>query len=363
MKTICFYVSDYGYGHASRSIALIRKILFHFPHSRIIVKSEGPFDLLSQSLQDPRISVIRYRNDISVPLLRSTETVDVDTTRILLTEWEESWSNSITGEVRFCKEQGVDLILSDIAPQPFLVADDLGIPSVGISNFSWDTIYKHVVPEMTGFIDQVRSAYSCATLACVLPFNLPMDAFLKTVPVSLLSRDISVPRNLMRERLGLNDDETVVFFNPRCPVEKLGPDFFKTLCQQSIRIVVPSTFASRHSHIITLPIDDTESQNWIAMCDCVVTRCGYSTVSEAVQANVPLVVWERPGFIEDNAIITEIQRLGVGRSYDYQQIRSFDWIAELPELSRYKQHYVSIAPKYINSGSKDILSCLQEFME
>ena len=82
-----FFVSDYGYGHAARSIALIRKILFRYPDSRIIVKSEGPFVLLSKSLQDSRISVIRYRNDISVPHLPSTEAVDVDTTRILLLEW------------------------------------------------------------------------------------------------------------------------------------------------------------------------------------------------------------------------------------------------------------------------------------
>ena len=54
MKTICFYVSDYGYDHATRSIALIKKILFRYPDSRITVKSGGPFDLLAKSLQDPR---------------------------------------------------------------------------------------------------------------------------------------------------------------------------------------------------------------------------------------------------------------------------------------------------------------------
>jgi len=126
---------------------------------------------------------------------------------------------------------------------------------------------------------------------------------------------------------------------------------------------MPSAFATRHFRITVLPAHETESQNWIAMCDLVVTRCGYSTVSEAVQAKVPLVVWERPGFIEDHAIVADIRRLGVGRSCDYQQIRSLDWIAELPELSRYKQHYVHIAPNYINSGSKGILSCLQEFIK
>lgn len=312
-------------------------------------------------MQDSRISVIRNRNEITIPLL-STEAVDVEKTRVLLTEWQKSWSDYIAGEVRFCKAHGVDLILSDIAPQPFLVAEKLGIPSVGISNLSWDTIYEHLVPEMTGFIDNVRSAYSCATLACILPFHLPMEAFRKPVPVSLLSRDITVPRYLMREQLGLDEDDTVVFFNPRCPVDQLGPYFFKTISRESIRLVMPSAFATRHPRIIAIPSDETESQNWIAMCDCVVTRCGYSTVSEAVQANVPLIVWERPGFIEDTTIVADIHRLGVGRSYDYPQIRSLEWITELPELSHYKQHYVHITPNYINSGSKDILSCLKEYI-
>jgi hypothetical protein len=277
-------------------------------------------------------------------------------------EWQESWSKSIAEEVRFCKKHGVDLILSDIAPQPFLVADVLGIPSVGISNFSWDTIYQNIIPEMTEFIDLMRYAYSCATLACVLPFNLPMNAFRKTVPVSLLSRDITVPQYIMREQLGLNEDDPIVFFNPRCPVNQMGPDFYKKLSQESIRLVIPSAFAPQHPQIIPLPTHETESQNWIAMCDLVVTRCGYSTVSEAIQAKVPLIVWKRPGFIEDDAIIEDIQNLGVGRSQDYHQICSLDWVAELPELQRYKQHYVHIAQNYINNGSKDILSCLQEYI-
>lgn len=179
MKTICFYISDYGFGHATRSIALIRKNLSHNTDVRIIVKSEGPYDLLRQSLQDPRISVIRGRNDISVPLNPATDAVDVDKTRILLTEWQESWPDYIAREVRFCKNEGIDLILSDIAPQPFVVADDLGIPSVGISNFSWDYIYEHLVPEMTGLGTLLSHAYSRATLACTLPFTIPMNAFKK----------------------------------------------------------------------------------------------------------------------------------------------------------------------------------------
>ncbi len=147
MYTICYYVSDYGAGHATRTIALIRAILSSYPSLRIIVKSEGPFTLLSRSLCDPRVSVMRCQNDISVPLIPSTEAIDVDATENLLREWHETWDSYIAREVQFCREEGVSLILSDIAPQPFLVADDVGIPSIAISNFSWDTIYEHLIPE------------------------------------------------------------------------------------------------------------------------------------------------------------------------------------------------------------------------
>ena len=360
MPTFSFYVSDYGLGHATRSIGLIRRILSRYPGSRIFVRSDGPYDLLARSLPDPRVSVGRCRNDIDVPLLPGTDAVDRDRTRDRVLGWMESWDAFVTGESRFCTENSVDLVLSDIAPQPFLVASGLGIPSVAVSNFSWDTIFSPLFPDPAECIQRMRSAYSQATCACVLPFHLPMDAFPRKVPVSLLAREVTISRDRMREMLGLNKDDTVVYFNPRGPVDQPGPDFFTTLASESIRILMPSASALRHPRIIALPGHDTESQNWVAICDCAVTRCGYSTVSEAVQASVPLIVWERPGFVEDTAIAGEIKRLGVGRSMSYPQVRSLDWVAELPELSRYKHHYVHIHPNYKNSGSDDILSLLQE---
>lgn len=363
MRTICYYVSDYGAGHATRTIALIRAILSSYPSLRIIVKSEGPFALLSRSLCDPRVSVMRCRNDISVPLIPFTDAIDVDATESILREWHETWDSYIAREVQFCHDERVSLILSDIAPQPFLVADDVGIPSIAISNFSWDTIYEHLIPGCSPCVSDMRSAYSCASLACILPFHVPMTAFKKCVSVNLLARAITVPRQQMRTRLGFSLDDRVVFFNPRCPPDHLSPDLFGEVSRErSIRIVMPSAYAAAHPHIIPLPPEETESQNWIGMCDGVVTRCGYSTVSEAVQAQVPLIVWERPGFIEDQAIASTIRRLGIGTSLEYQQIRFPDWISALPDLPLYKQHYERTGTEYSNNGSEEILSHLKEFI-
>ena len=66
MKNICFYISDYGYGHASRDIAIIRQILNAFTDVKIFVKSDGPFNFLRQSLPQESVQVIQTRNDVGV---------------------------------------------------------------------------------------------------------------------------------------------------------------------------------------------------------------------------------------------------------------------------------------------------------
>lgn len=66
MKTICFYISDYGYGHATRSIALIREIVDSCDDVNVIVKTSGPYKFTKKSLHHPRVSAIRCRNDIGV---------------------------------------------------------------------------------------------------------------------------------------------------------------------------------------------------------------------------------------------------------------------------------------------------------
>ena len=57
---ICFYVSDFGYGHAARNILLIRK-LQETLHAEVVVRTGSPATFISCSL--PGIEVILGQND------------------------------------------------------------------------------------------------------------------------------------------------------------------------------------------------------------------------------------------------------------------------------------------------------------
>lgn len=357
MKTICFYISDYGYGHASRSIALIREIVHSSQDVHVIAKTSGPFAFTQQSLLHPRISVMRCRNDTGVQLKEGLSVVDREKTRELFFSWMHSWDEYIRRERAFCREHTVDLILSDITPQAFPVAESAGIPGIAVSNFTWDTIYEHLFPE-TEEVGRLRDAYRQASCACILPFTLAMDKFPRKKRVGLVSRTVTVSRTEMRQRLGIPERDFLVFLgkDSASPSGSPGP----VAPHPGIRFLLPSGISLPGA--LHIPAEETESQNWIGMCDCVVTKCGYSTVSEAVRAKIPLLVWKREGFIEDEVIAAKIENLGIGKTVTgiHEGIR---YCMHNPAaLDTFREHLNTIDPLYDENGIYTILSMIQRMI-
>ncbi len=113
---------------------------------------------------------------------------------------------------------------------------------------------------------------------------------------------------------------------------------------------------------LAIPAAETESQNWIGMCDCVVAKCGYSTVSEAVRARVPLFVWKRDGFIEDEAIASQIERLGIGQAVS----GAVDGIARCRDgrgpIRAFKENYDTLESRYSMDGIPAVLRVVEEMI-
>lgn len=376
MKTLCFYISDYGYGHAARAIALIRDLVQHDEGVRIVARTAGPLEFARRSLVHPRISVIGCRNDPDIIHVRGQATVAREETRQAFLLWMRSWDAYVARERAFCLDNDIDLILSDIAPQPFEVAEALGIPSLAVSNFAWDTIYGHLFPDLEE-VDHLRDAYRSASFACILPFEIGMGTFPRSERVGLVSRPITASRQEMRRRLGIADDDFLVFIGPSPELVSLsssdlaerrahslptGPASPSTVGENStVRYLVPSGMALPGA--LAIPAAETESQNWIGMCDCVVAKCGYSTVSEAVRARVPLFVWKRYGFIEDKAIASQIEHLGIGQTVN----GALDGIDRCHNGSEsiqiFKENYDTLENQYSADGIPAVLRAVEAMIQ
>lgn len=354
--TICWYISDYGYGHASRSIAMIRAVLAAMP-ARVLVRAGVPAGFVRASLPD--IEVYAGPNDIGVVLKDQTWQVDRPWTEQSLTAWVGGWETYIAAEQRFCAEHGVNLVMSDIAPQPFLVAESLGVPGIGVSNFTWHSIFASLFPGHPA-LDLIREAYTAADLGLVLPFDDGMEIFSKRRRIGLIARQITEPRSVLRRRYGLGEDQVVVYLGPGKGCPDLSPGAVQRLSDAGVTCVVSTAAETRARDLIRIPADETESQNYVGMSDLVVAKGGYSTVSEAVQARVPLVLFQREGFFEDHLFTDQVAACGIGREISGEEYRDGVWIADLDRLGDYRDHFDTLRPPYTTDGTAALLSSISE---
>ena len=348
---IRFYISDYGYGHASRSIALIRALQKEL-HATISIRTKTAADYVRRSLPDSLVS--SEQNDIGTVMYEDTLTVDSFATERQLVQWLNSWDSFVAEECDFCRDHDVDLILSDITPQAFLISERLDIPGIGFSNFTWELIFRNLYgnsPE----VNQIADAYHLADLAFVLPFHEPMDVFRRKIPVPLVCRKCNRSRDTMRNRFGIGSDEKLIYLGSGFSVHTI-PDCLEMLVDAGVKVLVPGNIHIRMDDVISIPRDDAESQDYVGMCDLIVTKPGYSTVSEAVSAHVPLLLYSRDGFAEDPYIIDPIVKDEIGHVLSYDELSSGKWINDLDTFFARKDAYHSCNDMFKMNGTD---KCIQ----
>ena len=359
MVSICYYISDYGFGHASRAIAIIRRILNKWKNVKIYVKTDYPSSFVEQSLPEKTVEVIKTRNDIGVIFEENSTTVDKESTEKIVNDWVSSWNEYIREEKKFCKRYSIDLILSDITPQSFIVADELGVPGVAISNFTWYYIFSYLFGK-TEATESIKEAYRCADIALVLPFNEDMGIFKKKKEVSLVARKITADRSDLRRKHGIQDSELLIYIGVG---RSFNPSFLRNLKEinnKNIKLLVSSNVKMPLKNIIRIPDAVTETQNYIAMCNLIVSKTGYSTVSEAIRARVPMFLFKRKGYKEDEIIGNKVEELGIGQQISGRSFLDGDWIGELDELDKYKAKFDYLDGRFRKDGTLEVLEILEE---
>ena len=338
---VCFYTSDFGYGHAARDIALIRE-LQETLHAEVVVRTGSPAAFMSRSL--PGVEVLQGPNDPGVVMEGAA--VDRERTFAAVEQWLASWDDYITGEEGFLRGRRIDLVLSDIVPQPFLAAEELGIPSLGISNFTWHLIYTHLVGK-TELTDRVAEAYRAASGALLLPLHEPMMVFRDRREVGLVARAVTRDR---AELPGLPSGRPLVYLGGG---QSLDPAVFRGIrtALSGCTLLVPSW--TDVPGAVRIPPGETETQDWIAACDLVVSKPGYSTISEAIQAGVPMALFRREGFAEDEFLIGGVEGMGIGREVPAAAVLDGSWAESLESLIELRDNFDKIDGIFKSNGTKE----------
>lgn len=316
-KAVCFYISGHGFGHASRTMQVIKSLVEIAPDISIHIKTSTPRWFIESNFSPEHYTYHFQKNDIGVLQLDSLHLLPEKTLQSFAAFFSGK-EDFITQEAEWIKNREIGLIVADIPPLAFPIAKKAKIPGVGIANFSWDWIYESFTddfPQYRYLLDQIREAYSLCDRLYRLPFYGDLSAFPHICDSSLIVRTSTADRFKTRQVLGLPQEKKLILcsfggLGINQPISFSGSSFALFYTTEKVK-PTPGTWAISPERMKEASISYADL---VAVADAILTKLGYGIVSEAVANKTPLLYANISAFREQSILQREVS----------------DWIPALP---------------------------------
>lgn len=336
MKTIIFYVSDHGFGHAARNIPIMKEVLAVDQSVNIIVKTgivQGEF-IESNFLGECRLRVIKESMDVGLVLKPMSFELDVPTLEERIKQYIESWEQRIKREVQFLTHEKTDLIVSDIVPWVFHAAKQANIPSVLISNFTWVDIYEEYLSA-----ELVKAYQDCYDLADeVFMYELSgakmKNRFVKYDEVSLCARGFDLTA-VAEIRSGY--EKPLVFISVGRSVD-LAEQI--DVSNEPYHFIVTEGIQLVGENVTYLAKETPNTHDYVCASEFVITKAGFGTVAEALLAKKKMAVIERDCIAEDRATVEWLVNHRLALPIQYEKGLSLSQL--LKDLEGWTPHYEAV---------------------
>ncbi|MFX0205808.1 MAG: glycosyltransferase family protein [Candidatus Hodarchaeota archaeon] len=365
MPTIAYFISDHGLGHASRSVAIIRELLECDLEISINVHTSNPLNFVKKSLaihnESKRVDFHKQMNDMGFIYDQNTRKIDYQQTVSEIHTWINDWDcNYLFNEYRYLKAREIDLIVSDIAPQPFLLAKKLKIPSIAISNFTWYDTYQNLDINLDD-LETLWRAYREASLGLMLPFNLENMVFQSIFETSLVSRNPMRSKAHMYDLLAIEPSKEVIYAGTGISID--NPFLQEWIEEPNTVFILGSQSKIRGENVRSVPSNDTEGQDYIACSDIALIKLGYSSISEAIRSHVPIIGIDFVQTAETKEMVRKIQELGIGICISTEEYYRGKWLEYIPDVLDMQQNFSHLPDRFHKRGELEITNILLDLLE
>ena len=332
MPHIAACITPHGFGHATRTLAILEVLRELLPDLHCHIYSSLPRFLLDQSIAG---GYTLHETVCDLGLVqKSALDVDLDATVAQLQDFYPFRKDRLDELARSFAREGCRLVLCDIAPLGLAAAAQAGLPSVLVENFTWSWIYSAYADRhagLTPFIDFLRR------------HEAKSDHHFQAAPAGVLtSRAHQVapvfrPRRLSREqvrrRLAFDDEKKWVLITlgggPALDLSFLAP------LQQyrDVTFLVGGLQRPLGKNLLPLPgASGLYHPDLIGAADLIISKLGYSTVAETFQAGTPFAYVARNLFPESPVLEAFVQKHLSHFGFSETDFQAGNWFDRLPEL-------------------------------
>lgn len=287
--------------------------------------------------------------------------MDVEATFRACRQLHDRMPNLVEQEVKFIKQQKIDLVVGDIPPVCFEIAARANIPSVAMTNFTWDVIYRAYADKYPGFVPLINDMtcfYSKATLALALPYPCDMSMFPRRKAIPWVTRVSALSRNSARAAFGLPQDRTVVLLSfgglglddlPWRALDEMTDFFFVT------------TAAAGESRGSLLILDGAQRhyEDLLRAVDVIVTKPGYGIVADVLAQRLPVLYTERGEFSEYPFLVQALNDLATAEFIPQDELLSGNVRPYLLRLLAKQQPWPAVQLNGAGVAAENILALLE----
>jgi len=344
MSNIVYYISGHGYGHATRALELICALLAKNPQLFFHIRTDAPSWMIKLNLSS-NYFLYPVKMDVGVVQKTSFKIDKWETYRQVAALYENK-ETLVKHEAAFVREVNARLIIADIPPLAFDVAEAAGIPGVALANFSWDWIYQEYVEEIPQFaelIARIRASYAKASLLLRLPFYGDLSAFPNIKDIPLIARKASMPKEEVWQLLGIEAKQ-----RPKLALVAFRAGDLAEVDFQRLEAILDVKFITLglgriYRNTIDLPPNFTRFPELTNACDAVVSKPGYGLVAEIIANHVPLLYTSRDEFVEYEYLVRGLQEFAVAEFLPREEFWSGNWEPYLRKLLEHPPHWKEIA--------------------
>jgi UDP:flavonoid glycosyltransferase YjiC (YdhE family) len=322
-RTIAFYISGHGFGHASRAIEVINALIDRQSDLHIFIRSSVAPWLVTRTA---RASVELLPADVDTGMVQLDSLhLDAGASIANAEAFMATFDTRVAREAAVLRDRGASLAVCDVPPLGIAAARQAGIPAVALGNFTWDWIYEHYGGG-AAVARRIGDVYADTTLA----LRLPMWGGFATMPVvrdlPFVARRSQRDPAEVRAALGLPRDQRIVL--PSFGGYGLdGVDASAVTSMPSYHVLMPGSFDETAMYERGYRYEDL-----VRAVDVVVTKPGYGIVSECIANDTALLYTSRGDFREYQVLVDAMPAWLRSRFITHDDLFAGKWAPHLDAL-------------------------------
>lgn len=320
MKYLVFYASNHGFGHLTRTIAIIEKILKISDYNISLVSGKSQIDFAKLYLADylNRIEFRVVNTDIGLVCNWNSLGVNREETLKGIDNYLGSLDGILQSEIEHYKDMDIHRIIVDISILGIYLGKALNIPSTLITNFTWCQQYEYLeFPQ--GIIDKYKNTYKMADSIIEYDLSLGLGEYGDNItPTGLLAREIDENRvEELKEKYG---KILMISCGKSATLDNIHIRNFDGTIIKTRGIEVTST-----SPVIELDLNILDTQNYVAASEAIIAKAGWGTLGEGMVGHTPMILMERP-VREDSEMIETLKSRRLAVSINPRDMHDIDYL-------------------------------------